>query len=133
MPTLEEINDLRARQLYGRVVERTAPYRAWLERFESAKQVWNEAMAEHASLVAEMARHEIIPAMLNRVILLENQTVDERAYALYRSAVWCSNRDFTPEQWQGMINQFLERGGCRIGRRSFTPLTRRINPRTNPT
>ncbi len=81
----------------------------WLKQCGDANRAYTEALAELASLAAEMSNDDIVPAMLNQVIPLESGTADERAYVLYRSAVWCTDRDLTPEQWRVLIDRFLER------------------------
>ena len=109
VPSIGELKVLRARELHGLLFKRTAPYLEWAEQFRTARANLDGATDELASLEAEMAQHNIVPAMLNRVILLKSGTPDERAYALYRSAVWCSDRDLTSEQWRVLIDRFSER------------------------
>lgn len=81
----------------------------WLKQCGDAKQAYAETLVELDSFAVEMANQDIVLALLNQVIPLESGTADERVYALYRSAVWCSDRDLTPEQWQVLIDRFVER------------------------
>jgi HNH endonuclease len=111
VPTIEKLKDLQRSGYDGRVVELTAPYVKWVEEDKCAKRTWNEASVELASLFAEMVRQRgaLPEKLLAYVIPLNRDQADERVYALYRSAVWSSQHDLKPEQWQILVDTFLER------------------------
>jgi len=97
----------------------------WLARCDEARiqanRSYTEIQAELFSFETEMANHERLPALLGRVVPLECEDDDERTYALYRSAVWCSERELKPEQWQILVDNFLEREDAELAA-ALTPL-----------
>ena len=126
MPSLKDLQDLQRSGYHGRVVELTSPLQKWAEKHESAKGASDKALHELASLYAEMVRqHSDLPEkLLASVVPLKCEEVDEWAYALYRSAVWRSDRDLTPEQWRGLVERFLEREDAELAA-ALSPLVTR--------
>jgi hypothetical protein len=79
------------------------------ELYTSANNALAEAWRKLMLLQTEMARNEAILQLLCRAIRLKSGTADERSYALYRGAVWCSDRDLEAEQWQVFADRFVDR------------------------
>lgn len=132
MPPIEELKDLQRSGYHGRVLELTSPYVIWAERYESAKRTWNEALAELASLFADMVRQrsDLPEKLLAHLIPLEPEGAkDERIYVLYRSAVWSSEQELKPEQWQILVDRFLEREQAELAA-ALTPLALGQSERT---
>ena len=133
VPPIEKLKDLERSGYPGRVVELTAPFLKWKEQHDSAKRAWSEAMVELAGLCEEMVRQrsDVSEKLLAHVIFLEREGVsDERTYVLYRSAIWCSKQELKPEQWQIVVERFLEREDAELAA-ALVPF-RTGRPRNSP-
>jgi hypothetical protein len=81
--------------------------KAWQTQRPVAVQAMMEAVVELDLLSIEMARNEAVLQLLHPAICLRSEA-DERAYALYRGSVWCSDRDLSSEQWQILASRYLD-------------------------
>ncbi len=111
VPTIGKQKDLLRSGMVEAFREQTSPYLAWEEQFKSADLAKGEAWAEGASLIAEMVRQrsDLPEKLLAYVIPLRyEEQADERAYALYHSAIWRSDRNLSLEQWKILVDRFLE-------------------------